>query len=471
MASANKLHSIEAEQAVLGSLLLNNGLYGKLGRFLRAEHFFDPLHGAIFAASEALLNDNRPANPITVLPAIGDQPLGDSSTKSYLIALVSRRTLSPDIESLAELVRDYAVSRRLAAIGGQVAGAGEQPRSANERAFDEIDMVRGDLAGAIDKREALGALAERFLDSVERRREGKEEVLRYSTGLPDLDKDLQGGLYAGELTILAGRPGMGKTALACSLARRIAKTEGERCGVYLLSFEVNDEQVAARMLADQVYRKTDALGFGKILKGSDLDAEEMWRLEEGRVLLAKLPLMVDTTSNLSLGQVVQRVKAEKERLARQNRRLGPVIIDYLKYIRASARYRGQRHLEVGEITAGLRQAAKDLEVPMVLLVQLNRQVEQQGRGDRRPNLGDLRDSGEIEQDADVVIFAYRDHYYVINSPEYRAGNADALIKASQVEHDFEAIIAKNRKGPTRTVMLYCDIACSHISQSARGLVL
>ena len=293
------------------------------------------------------------------------------------------------------------------------------------------------------------------------------------TGLPDLDMRT-GGFQPGELWINAGRPGQGKTILATVFARRVAEhgarllESGEQgVGALLFSLELHKDQLAARILADLAYSSDRPITYGQIMRG-ELHPEDLDRLEEAKERLARLPLAVDVAPALSVSEIAARVRTEKERMRKRNCRLGVVFIDYLKFIRATDRYRGLRVYEVGEITGALKQLAKLEEVCIVLLVQANRAVEAKDRKDRRPGMADLRDSGDIEADADVVAFIYRESVYIKQSPEFIRGNPEALIAFNNAQFKGELIVAKSRSGPVGTTNLWIDAGSSTFGDVSPG---
>jgi replicative DNA helicase len=252
------------------------------------------------------------------------------------------------------------------------------------------------------------------------------------------------------------------TAFLTASVRRIAQAGH---GVLAFSMEVPAEEIHARYLADMAYLARKPLSFGAIMRG-ECDDEDLWRLENAAKRLREMPLVSDVASRLSVAEIAMRVRAEKERMQQRGQRLRVVMIDYLKFIQASDRYRGQRVYEVGEISGGLKQIAKDEGICVVLLAQLNRAVE--SRDDKRPTLSDLRESGDLEADAHVVAFIYRESYYLEKSAEFRAEKPEALAAALDARNAMELIVGKNRSGPTRTLHLWCDVAASTVSSHQRG---
>lgn len=454
-------HSIEAEQNLLGALLTDNRLFGRIGGFLQREHFYDPLHGLIYQTAHDQVAAGRKATPISIEPALGGECAPGVSARQYLTKLASEAASLLDAPDHAEMIRDMCVMRRIAGVAGRVTGPDPgYPRDKLSAAFDELDLIRGELVGSNSRRMPVGDISAEILDRVGRVRGGEKVDVYTPTGYPDIDRIMNGGWYGGDLIVLAGRPGMGKTAMACCLAVEAAR---RGAGAVVFSLEIDRRQTASRMLAHRSYASHTALSFGRINAAKEITDDELWRLEDATKALAKLNILVDDTPRLTVGQIAQRAKAEKEKLAKAGVSLGLVVVDYLKFVKASDRYKGQRVYEVGEISAGLKEMAKDLNTTVILCAQLNRGVE--SREDKRPDLADLRESGDLEADADAVMFLYREHYYLTRSSEYRAGSIAVQEQAINCEHGLELIVSKNRKGATGTVNLFCDIASSHISQA------
>jgi replicative DNA helicase len=269
-----------------------------------------------------------------------------------------------------------------------------------------------------------------------------------SWGLKEFDSKT-GGLKRGEMLVLAGRPGMGKTALACCIARQTASA-GEP--TFFASLEMGDASLSDRILADVAYERRSPIPYYSIANGT-LNDTKAERVVEAARRQREWPLTIDPAPGLTVSQIAARARRYSQALERQGRRLGLVIVDHMHIVRPSNRYSGARVNEVGEISAALKGLAKDLDVPVLALAQLSRQVE--SRDDKRPTMADLRDSGTIEQDADAIIFVYRDAYYL----ERENAPVDLLLDAKD---QLEVIIAKQRNGPVGTVKLFCDIACNAV---------
>lgn len=264
------------------------------------------------------------------------------------------------------------------------------------------------------------------------------------------------------------------TLLATGFAKKVAaagvraqQNGGQPVGAMLFSLEVPEDQLIARILADLAYTQRHPISFGAIMRG-ELDDTQMWALWDAQRRLERMPLTLDVAPSLSVQEIAARIRAEAKRMAKRGVQLSVVLIDYLKFVRASDRYKGNRVYEVGEISGALKQLSKELGICIVLLAQLNRALESRDRKDKRPLLSDLRDSGDLEADADVVVFIHREAYYVKQSPEYRNNEQDALIRYEDIKSQAELIIGKSRVGQTGTIEIWCDIGASTFAAQARG---
>ncbi len=453
-------HNIEAEQALLGALLVNNDVYDRVASAVRAEHFFDPVHARIFEVAEERIKRNALATPVTLKAFFdGDTGLEAIGGPAYLARLAGSAISLFAAKDYAQLIYDLAIRRDLILIGQDIAEKAmrmevdSEPRDQIVEA--EQALYQLGEQGKVDK--GFQTFRRAVFDAVSsanaaHQREGGLAGL--STGLIDLDYKL-GGLHPSDLLILAGRPSMGKTSLATNIAFNIAKaykkgtrpdgSEGAIDGgvVGFYSLEMSAEQLAARILSEAA-----RVSSNDIRQGS-LTEEEMRRFVEAAKTLENCPLFIDDTPALPISTIAARAR----RLKRQHG-LDAIIIDYLQLARpASARSEG-RVQEVSEITQGLKAMAKELNVPVIALSQLSRQVE--NREDKRPQLSDLRESGSIEQDADVVMFVFREEYY---KEREKPGEHDLEKMATwQQEMDAlggkaEVIIGKQRHGPIGVVDL------------------
>ena len=468
-------HNIEAEQALLGAVLVNNEALYRVSDFLEPEHFFEPIHRQIYDISRSLIRTGKLASPVTLktfLPAEID--IAGLTLGQYLARLAAEATTIINAEDYGRTVYDLSVRRALIQVGEDMVNVAfdapvdfsprDQIEDAERRLYELAETGRYDggfqrFAQALTT--AIDMAAHAF------QRDGKLSGI--ATGLDDLDR-MMGGLQQSDLVILAGRPGMGKTALATNIGYNIAKAwQGEikpdghtstvNGGIVgFFSLEMSAEQLATRIIAEQTSIPSNQIRRGGI---SESDFE---KIKDYSIELQNIPLYVDETGGLSVAQLAARAR----RLKRQ-RGLDLVVIDYLQLLQGSTRRSQENRVqEITEITTKLKALAKELNVPILALSQLSRQVE--SRDDKRPQLSDLRESGSIEQDADVVLFVYREEYYhQMRKPleSNRDKFAEWLAEADKVHGKAEVIIGKQRHGPTGTVELQFDAAVTRFSSLAR----
>ena len=465
--------NIEAEQALLGALLYDNAAYERLSDLLQGRHFFEPFHQRLYSAIEDHIRKGQLAEPIVLMERFKRDPaFEDLGGLRYLADLVDRAPPAANAPEYGRVVYDLALRRDLIRIGGEIAAAasGDGDRSAR----DHIESAEQQLytlaetgttsTGFVDFSEALRGAVTMAAEAY-----GRDGGLSgISTGLMDLDKQL-GGLHPSDLLILAGRPSMGKTALATNIAFNVAKAyawepqpDGSRKTVNggivaFFSLEMSAEQLSMRILADASGVSSDRLRKGEI------DASEFGRVRDAAIEIQEAPLYIDATGGLSISKLAARAR----RLKRQHG-LDLVVVDYLQLVTAGEGTRSEgRVQEVSQITMGLKTLAKELGVPVIALSQLSRQVEQ--REDKRPQLSDLRESGSIEQDADAVMFVYRESYY-LSRTEPRTGTPEHLSwqeELDQINNLAEVIIGKQRHGPIGTVKLHFNADLTKFGNLAR----
>ena len=453
-------HNIEAEQALLGAIFVNNDACDRVSSFLQPNHFFDPLHGRIYEVASKLVLAGKRATPVTLKTFFEhDEPLGDLTVPQYLGRLAASATTVINAEHYGRTIYELALRRNLILIGEDMVNeAYDSPvETSPAMLIEEAEQQLYSLAETGKYGSGFEAFASALTDAIDMAanaygRDGGVSGL--STGFKDLDQKL-GGLQKSDLVIIAGRPSMGKTALATNIAFHIAhahRTEllpnGEEqvkdgAVVGFFSLEMSSEQLATRLIAEQAGIPSERVRRGKITK------QEFDRLVDVSQTLQHLPLYIDQTGGISIAQLAARAR----RLKRQ-KNIGVIIVDYLQLLTGSHRRASEgRVQEVTEITTSLKALAKELNVPIVALSQLSRQVEQ--REDKRPMLSDLRESGSIEQDADVVMFVFREEYYV-ERRQPREGSPEHMTwqdEMSSVEGLAEVIIGKQRHGPTGSVKL------------------
>jgi replicative DNA helicase len=469
--------NIEAEQAVLGACLMSRDALAQVAGLLEADHFAEELHRRIFSAMRARLAEGALATLVSLGPFLRDLTLPEGVTPAAYLARLAAQT--PNIVNALDYARqivDLARRRAIMRLARDALDAAASPAIGGPTlhiAAEAIDGLNEIVAAGSERRRPLADCAGDLLDYAEKIRAGTIVSQAATTGFRDLDA-ATGGYEAGTLWIVAARPGVGKTIFQVASSLKVARAgarslheTGQGFGALAYSLEVPEKQICARYLSDLCYVPRAPIEYGRIARGQ-FSNEEAGRLDAAQKTFLRLPLAIDASSKLTLAEIGAGVRAEKAAMAKVSTRLAVVFVDYLKFIRASDRYKGQRHYEVGEISAGLKQLAKDEGLCVVLLAQLNRALE--SREDKRPGLSDLRESGDLEADADVVAFLHREAHHILKSPEFRAGRAEAHARYAAVEREAELIVGKNRAGPERTIKLWCLPACSTMADVARGIV-
>jgi replicative DNA helicase len=459
-------HNLEAEQAQLGAILFDNETYNRINSNLQEKHFFDPVHGRIFAACAEIISAGDLADGVTLKERFAkDGGIKEIGGAVYLMKLMEAAApLSAQAQSYADLIYDLALRRELIRVGNVIADLAENPPDDHDAGdiIEEAERTLFTLAESGTSSSGFAPFSKALTTSIEiaaAAYESKSDVSGLATSFEDLDRML-GGLHPSDLIILAGRPSMGKTALATNIAFNIAKARlaAHRSGdfenqpnkggtVAFFSLEMSAEQLATRLLSDAAEIESDRIRRGKISK------QEYERLADEAVNLQQLPLHIDETGAIGIAQL----QARARRLQRTpGVGLDCIVVDYLQLVTSSSRKSDGRVQEVSEITQGLKALAKDLKVPVIALSQLSRQVE--NREDKRPQLSDLRESGSIEQDADVVLFVYRESYY-LERAEPREGSDEHIAwmrQVDEVRNHAEVIIGKQRHGPIGKVKLFFD---------------
>ena len=465
-------HSIEAEQQLLGAILTNNDVYDRVASVIGSQHFYDPVHARIYEVAAARIAKNALASPVTLKAFLEhDEGLKELGGPAYLARLAGAAISAFAVRDYAEMIYDLAIRRELIGLGKSIADKAAR-----------VDVASGPKQQIVEAEQHLYNLAEQgqsesgfqsFLRAVTDavnvanaayQREGG--LAGISTGLDDLDHKL-GGLHKSDLLILAGRPSMGKTSLATNIAFNVAKAykrgalpdgsegavEGGVVGFY--SLEMSAEQLAGRILAE-----ASEISSHKIRQG-DMTEGEFRRFVEAAKELEACPLYIDDTAAIPIAQLAARARRLK-----RTHGLDLLIVDYLQLVRGTSDNRVQ---EIGEISMGLKAIAKELDIPVIALSQLSRQVE--SRDDKRPQLSDLRESGSIEQDADVVMFVYRGEYY---KEREKPGEENVEAMATWIEEmerlhaKAEVIIGKQRHGPIGTVELSFEAQFTRFGNLAKA---
>lgn len=426
-------HSIEAEQSILGGLLLDNQAWELIADLITQDDFYRYEHRVIFRSLSELLNIGRPADIITIQEYLErHNQLDSAGGLDYLITLIQTTPSSANIKRYAEIVHERAIIRQLAEVGTEIARKAYNPEghSASELLDDAESQVFRIAENTAKSQQGFLEITDLLRDNIDRidklyDRDNPDDVTGVATGFTDLDH-LTSGLQAGDLIIIAGRPSMGKTAFAVNIAENIAIQS--KLPIAIFSMEMGGAQLVMRMLSS----------IGRIdqsqLKTGRLEDPDWDRLNHAVNILADANIFIDETAGLTALEL----RARARRLARRfEGKLGVIVVDYLQLMSGSSGNKENRASELGEISRSLKALAKELQVPVIALSQLSRTVEQ--RTDKRPMMSDLRESGAIEQDADLIMFMFRDEYYNKEQSQYK-GLA-------------ECIIGKHRNGPTGRIFL------------------
>ena len=440
-------NNIEAEQSVIGSILLNNEIFDEINILITSKNFYDPMHQKIFSAIEKLIYSGMLANPIT-LKNYFENEKDELNVPDYLFKITKFSTSSRQAIEYSKLIYDLYVKRELIKISENIIDTAKLNDLDNDgksiiENFEKslFDLAeKGSFSSSLVKFDEAMKMTIEMASSAYKNEEG---IVGVPTGLTDLDYRL-GGLHKSDLLIIAGRPSMGKTALATNIAFNAAKkiqNDGRKSTIAFFSLEMSSEQLSTRILAEQSRIKSNDIRTGKISE------EQFDKFIETSKNISELPLYIDETPAISIAALSNRARRIKRLYG-----LDMVVVDYIQLMKAS-NFREGRVQEISEITQGLKALAKELSVPVLALSQLSRAVEH--RDDKKPQLSDLRESGSIEQDADVVMFVYREAYY-LQGKEPRIAtveHAEWQAKMNDISHLAEIIIGKQRHGPTGNVML------------------
>ena len=461
--------NIEAEQSLLAALLTSNSVYERISDFLRPEQFYDDVNGKIFEAIAKLLENNQLADPLTLknyflqkdeMELIG----GDR----YLIELAKNSTILSNTAEYGKLIYDLYQRREILKISDEITNEANtfDPETNASQIIEkaEVKLYNLSSSGEIsqDFKKFSTSLVE-AINSAESAYKREGQLSGIPTGFTDLDQ-LLGGLHKTDLIIIAGRPSMGKTALATNIAFKMVNTksiddENKKNIVGFFSLEMSSEQLATRILAED-----SSISSEKIRRGQ-LNSNDFQKIVKSSQTLGDLSLYIDDSPNLSISALRTRAR----RLKRKHG-LNAIVIDYLQLIRPSLSRPDNRVLEIAEMTRNLKSLAKELNIPVLCLSQLSRQVEQ--RDDKRPQLSDLRESGAIEQDADVVMFIYREEYY-IERKEPSSGTEDYQKwqeKMAKIHNVAEVLVAKQRHGPIGKVTLHFEGSITKFSNLSKSQI-
>ena len=441
-------NNIEAEQAVIGSLLVNNEIFDEISTIVSGENFYDPMHQKIFDAINNLIYKGMLANPITLKNYFEDEK-DDINIPEYLVKITKFSTSIRQALEYSKIVYDMFVRRELVKISEQTVDNAKliDLDTNGQTIIENTEKSLFDLAEKGSFNSHLVKFDEAMKQTIEMASaayKNEEGIVGVPTGLRDLDDKL-GGLHQSDLIIIAGRPSMGKTSLATNIAFNAAQKlqeSGKKSSIAFFSLEMSSEQLSTRIISEQARISSNDIRRGRI---SD---DQFDKFLETSKNITELPLFIDETPAISIAAMSNRAR----RIKRQHG-LDMIVVDYIQLMRGTTYNKDGRVQEISQITQGLKAIAKELGVPVVALSQLSRQVEQ--RDDHKPQLADLRESGSIEQDADVVMFVYREGYYLSRKEprEATVEHAEWQAKMNEVAHLAQIIIGKQRHGPIGNVTL------------------
>jgi replicative DNA helicase len=465
------LCNIEAEQAILGALLLNNSCGDSVAGWLRPEHFYEGLHGRLYGAIQGLIKKGRLADGATLQARFAtDGDLAEVGGINYLVGLLRCSVGSQQVSEYARNVVELSQRRSLRDTSFQIASlACDHDQDAPE-VLAEAETLIAEIAGdntATDRIETIGEAVQGAIDSSLEAAKCQGGLVGTPSGIQRLDT-LTGGWREGHLVIVGARPGMGKSAFVVSAAIDGARRIDVQSGIGVISLEMSSAELAARAISQAVHRQGTRLPYDAFSKGL-YERSHQGTIEAAQDDLAALPIYFEDSSGRTVMQIRATARAIDRKFKKQGRRLTCLYIDYLQFIAPDRRYKGNITAEVTQISKDLKALAKGLDIPVIVLSQLNRQVE--GRDNHRPFLSDLRDSGSLEQDADEVIFLVRPAYYLerdkpySDSPKFLEWQANYEAE----KHALDLIFAKNRHGPCTDIRLHTEIECNVICDEAPQL--
>ena len=441
-------NNIEAEQAVIGSILVSNDIFDEISTLISSINFYDPMHQRIFEAIESLIYKGMLANPITLKNYFEDEK-DDLDVPEYLVKITKFSTSVRQAVEYSKIIYDMFVRHELIKISEQTIDSAKlnELDTNGQTIIENSERLLFDLAEKGSFNSSLVKFDEAMKQTIEMASaayKNEEGIVGVPTGLRDLDDKL-GGLHQSDLIIIAGRPSMGKTSLATNIAFNAAQKlqeSGKKSSIAFFSLEMSSEQLSTRIISEQARISSNDIRRGRI---SD---EQFDKFLETSKNIAELPLYIDETPAISIAAMSNRARRIKRLFG-----LDMVVVDYIQLMRGTTYNKDGRVQEISQITQGLKAIAKELGVPVVALSQLSRQVEQ--RDDHKPQLADLRESGSIEQDADVVMFVYREGYYLSRKEprEATVEHAEWQAKMNEVAHLAQIIIGKQRHGPIGNVTL------------------
>ena len=441
-------NNIEAEQAVIGSILVSNDIFDEISTYISSINFHDPMHQKIFEALESLIYKGMLANPITLKNYFEDEK-DDLNIPDYLVKITKFSTAKRQATEYSKIIYDMFVRRELIKISEQTIDSAKlnELDTNGQTIIENSERLLFDLAEKGSFNSTLVKFDEAMKQTIEMASAAYKNdggIVGVPTGLRDLD-DRLGGLHKSDLIIIAGRPSMGKTSLATNIAFNAAQKlqeSGKKSSIAFFSLEMSSEQLSTRIISEQARISSNDIRRGRI---SD---EQFDKFLETSKNIAELPLYIDETPAISIAAMSNRARRIKRLFG-----LDMIVVDYIQLMRGTTYNKDGRVQEISQITQGLKAIAKELSIPVVALSQLSRQVEQ--RDDHKPQLADLRESGSIEQDADVVMFVYREGYYLQRKEPRPATveHAEWQAKMNEVAHLAQILIGKQRHGPIGNVLL------------------
>ena len=441
-------NNIEAEQAVIGSILVSNDIFDEVNTIISSINFYDPMHQKIFEAIESLIFKGMLANPITLKNYFEDEK-DDINVPEYLVKVTKFSTSVRQAVEYSKIIYDMFVRRELIKISEETIDSAKlnDLDTSGQTIIENSERQLFDLAEKGSFNSSLIKFDDAMKQTIEMASaayKNEEGIVGVPTGLRDLDDKL-GGLHQSDLIIIAGRPSMGKTSLATNIAFNAAQKlqdSGKKSSIAFFSLEMSSEQLSTRIISEQARISSNDIRRGRI---SD---DQFDKFLETSKNIAELPLYIDETPAISIAALSNRARRIKRLFG-----LDMIVVDYIQLMRGTTYNKDGRVQEISQITQGLKAIAKELAVPVVALSQLSRQVEQ--RDDHKPQLADLRESGSIEQDADVVMFVYREGYYLSRKEprEATVEHAEWQAKMNEVAHLAQIIIGKQRHGPIGNVTL------------------
>jgi replicative DNA helicase len=458
-------HSVEAEQGLLGAILINNEAHSLVSRLIETGDFYEPIHQRIYGVAGDLIGAGKLATPVTLknhLPA--DLDIAGLSLNQYLARLCTEATTVINAPDYAKVIRDLAHRRSMMAIAEElqtIAAASPvdfSPDMLAQQMIERLDEIVVARTETHVPRVAIGDAAAQAVDQMSAVMARDGAIGGITTGLKTLDH-LTDGLRRGELALMAGRPGMGKTGLMQSSA---LNTAAAGYNGLIFSLEMGAVSLGSRAISDVLHDPRDPVPYWRIARG-DLAANQVQTVVDAARHLHTFSLVVDPQPSLTVSQIAARARKHARTLERQGKTLDVVYVDHIHIIKPNDRYRGNRTAEITEISGALKALAKELNVALVGLAQLSRAVE--SRDDKRPTMADLRDSGSLEQDADLIVFLYREEYYLQRQYSDPVSEDRRIARLAEVRNKLELFIAKQRNGPTGSLQIFFDCA----SNAARDL--